>query len=300
MRRRRQAGQGLSLLVLGAALSGCRCRGDTNVGDKRAYACAEVPGRDAHVEIDLGDGKRLVRDGVRAALRGVPEDAPALVTSFEGAAATGSIDLAVPDGVAVVFVVGLGALPREVLSKALAALAKRVPLVVAAPGPADEVDVVRSAIADAGKRVVDGGEVRALAVAGLEVVVVPGSDDPSAIAEHGAGCVVRVEDVLALAQRLGPRVGGKARVALVYAAPSRDPAAPRANDALAEVSAWLVAGPLDRDGAVELALPPGAPPPMLPLPRATAPRTTSTPGLVPPGFVLLKGDAGVVHLRRNG
>ena len=68
----------------------------------------------------------------------------------------------------------------------------------------------------------------------------------------------------------------------------------------AEVSAWLVGGPLDRDGAVELALAPGAAPPLLPIPRAVAPRTTSTPGLVPPGFVLLEARGGIVQMKRVG
>lgn len=299
MRRRRHQGQVLALALAAALCSGCRCKGDTKVGDKRAFACAEVPSRDAHDETDLGDGKRLVRDGVRAVLRGVPDDAPAVVTSFDGASSA-ALDLAVPSGASAVFVVGLGRLPREPLAAALTALAKKAPLVVAVAGPEDEVDLVRAAIADAGKRVVDGGVVRALAIANLEIVVVPGSDDPSMIADHGRGCVVRIDDVRALSAKLGARVGGKPRVALVYAAPSRDPQNPRAADALGEVSAWLVGGPLDRDGAVELSIPPGTPAPLLPVPRATAPRTTSTPGLVPPGYLLLRAEGGIVQLKREG
>ncbi|MBI2391476.1 MAG: hypothetical protein HYV09_17940 [Deltaproteobacteria bacterium] len=294
MRRRRQEGRLLIALAL-AAVSGCRCKGETKIGDKRAFACAEVPSKDVHDEIDLGDGKRLVRDGVRAVLRGVPEDQPALITSFEGGAA----DVPVPVGVAAVFVVGLGRLPREPLGKALGAIAAKAPLVVALAGPEDEVDLVRGAIADAGKRVVDGGVVRALSIANLEIVSVPGSDDPSSIAEHGRGCVVRPEDVRALAGKLGPASKDRPRIAVVYAAPSRDPARPLANDPLTDVGAWLVGGPLDRDGAVELALPPGAPPPLLPVPRAAAPRTTSTPGVIPAGYLLLRGDGGVVQLRRE-
>lgn len=306
MRGRRHEGQVLALALAAALFPGCRCRGDTKVGDKRAFACAEVPSRDAHEETDLGDGKRLVRDGVRAVLRGVPEDAPVLVTSFEGASEGaaggpgGVVELAIPKDVAAVFVVGLGRLPREPLARSFEALAKKAPLVVVVPGPEDEVDLVRAAIADSGKRVVDGGVVRALAAANLEVVVVPGSDDPSAIAEHGHGCVVRAEDVKALAAKLGARAQGRPRVALVYAAPSRDPQNPRANDALSEVSAWLVGGPLDRDGAAELTLPAGSPAPLLPVPRATSPRTTSTPGLVPPGWLLLRAEGGAVQIKREG
>jgi len=314
VRRHRQEGRLLILALAAALSSGCRCKGDTKVGDKRAFACAEVPSRDTHEETDLGDGKRLVRDGVRAIVRGVPDDAPTVVTSFEGATgATDSeggsagvlparrpIELPVPNGVAAVVVVGLGRLAREPLAAALSALAKKAPLVVAVAGPEDEVDFVRAAIADAGKRVVDGGVVRALAISNLELVVVPGSDDPSSIAEHGRGCVVRVEDVRALASKLGPPVQGKPRVALVHAAPSRDPQKPMANDALNDVTAWLVGGPLDRDGAVELAIPPGVSAPLLPVPRTTAPRTTSTPSLVPPGFLLLRGDGGILLIKRVG
>lgn len=299
MRRRRQReGQVLTLALAAALSSGCRCRGDTKIGDKRAFACAEVPSRDGHEEIDLGDGKRLVRDGVRAVIRGVPDDAPAVITSFEGA--SGPVDVPVPNGTAAVFVVGLGRLAREPLTAALSAVAKKAPVVVAVAGPEDEVDLVRAAIVDAGKRVVDGGVFRAFAIANLELVVVPGSDDPSAIAEHGRGCVVRLDDVRALSQKLGARAQGKPRVAVVYAAPARDPQNPRANDGLGEVSAWLVGGPLDRDGAVELSIPPGAPAPLLPVPRATAPRTTSTPGLVPPGYLLLRADGGILQVKREG
>lgn len=286
----------LALFVVAALSAGCRCKGDTKVGEKRAFACAEVPSRDAHDEVDLGEGKRLVRDGVRASIKGVPDDAPVAVTSFEG----GAGEPALPSNVGAVFVVGLGRLPREALAQALSSLAKKVPVVVAVAGPEDEVDLVRAAIADAGKRVVDGGVIRAFSLGGLEVVTIPGSDDPSTIAEHGRGCVVRAEDVRALSQKLGPRAPNRPRVALVYAAPGRDPGNPRANDALAEVSAWLVGGPLDRDGAVELALAPGAAPPLLPIPRAVAPRTTSTPGLVPPGFVLLEARGGIVQMKRVG
>lgn len=295
MRRRRQEGRLLIALALSAAVSGCRCKGETKIGDKRAFACAEVPSKDAHDEIDLGDGRRLVRDGVRAVLRGVPEDQPVLITSFDGGAA----EVPVPSGVAAAFVVGLGRLPREPLAKALGAIAAKTPVVVALAGPEDEVDLVRGAIGDAGKRVVDGGVVRALSIANVEVVSVPGSDDPSSIAEHGRGCVVRAEDVRALASKLGPPSKERPRVAVVYAAPSRDPARPLASDALTDVGAWLVGGPLDRDGAVELALPAGAPAPLLPVPRAAAPRTTSTPGLIPRGFLLLRADGGVIQIRRE-
>jgi hypothetical protein len=311
VQRRHQEGRLLILALAAALSSGCRCKGDTKVGDKRAFACAEVPSRDAHEEIDLGEGKRLVRDGVRAVLRGVPDDAPAVVTSFDETRGDGtwgdatkvgegavSLDLPVPSGAAAVFVVGLGRLPREPLGRALGALAQKAPLVVAVAGPEDEVDLVRGAIADAGKRVVDGGVVRSLAVSNLELVSVPGSDDPSAIAEHGRGCLVRFDDVRALANKLGPHPQGKPRVALVYAAPSRDPQKPMANDALTEVTAWLVGGPLDRDGAAELAIPPGVPAPLLPIPRASAPRTSSTPGLVPAGFLLLRGDGGILQIKQ--
>lgn len=281
------------LLSIVVSLAGCRCRGETKVGEKRAFACAEVPSKDAHQELELGDGKKLVRDGVRARVQGVADDAAVAVTSFEGGAA----DLAIPSGTAAVFVVGLGGLSREKLAAALTATSKRVPLVVAVMGPEDEVDVARNAIADAGSRVVDGGVVRAFALAGLELVTIPGSDDPASLADHGRGCVVRPEDTRALAQKLGAAT--RPRVALVYAAPSRDPSRPLANDALTGVSTWLVGGPIDSDAPPELAIAKGAYAPSIAVPRAAKPRTSSTPGVTPPGMLLLRADGTTVQLRRE-
>jgi hypothetical protein len=290
----RRSRQGLIALCVVVALSaGCRCRGETKVGEKRAFACAEVPSKDTHQEIDLGDGKKLIRDGVRASVRGVPEEAAVAITSFEGGAA----DLAVPSGTAAVFVVGLGGLSRDKLATALTATSKRVPLVVAVMGPEDDVQVARSAISDAGARVVDGGVVRVFALAGLELVTVPGSDDPASLAEHGRGCVVRAEDTRALAQKLGPKI--KPRVAVVYAAPSRDPARPLANDAIPEVSTWVVGGPLDSDAPPELSVTQGAFAPSIAVPRASKPRTSSTPGLTPPGMLLARADGTTIQLRRE-
>lgn len=264
----------LGLLI---ATNGCRCRGE-KVGDKRAVACAEVPSKDSHVETDLGSSKRLIRDGVRATIRGVAEETPIAVTSFEGGAA----DVAAT--ASAIFVIGLGALARNDLASALTTLAKRAP-VIAVMGPADDVDVARAAIADA--NVIDGSVVRAFAIAGLEVVTIPGSDDPASLPEHGRGCLVRAADVKALAGKLSK---GRPRVALVYAAPSRDPARPVATDGLPDVAAWIVGGPLDRDPLGELTLPPGARAPMIPSPRALAARTTSSPGVVAPGYVLVRAD----------
>jgi len=293
--RTRTRTRGFHLAVLAAALAfaGCRCKGETKVGEKRAFACAEVPSKDEKKELDLGDGKRLIRDGVRASVRGLADDAPVAITSFDGGAA----ELAVPAGTGALFVVGLGGLPRDVLARSLTAMSKRVSLVVAVMGPEDEVDVARSAIADAGPRVVDGSSVRAFALAGLELVTVPGSDDPASLAEHGRGCVVRVEDVKALAQKLGAR--GRPRVALVYAAPSRNSARPLANDALASVSAWLVGGPLDDDAPEELAIPEGGRAPLIAIPRATLPRTSSNPGVTPPGMIMLRAEGTTVQLKRE-
>jgi hypothetical protein len=275
------------------AFAGCRCKGETKIGEKRAFACAEVPSKDAHEEIDLGDGKRLIRDGVRVTVRGVTEDAPVAITSFEGGAA----DLSVPSGTSAVFVIGLGGLSREALAKALTATSKRVPLVVAVMGPEDEVDLARAAIGDAGARVVDGGSLRAFSLAGLEIVTVPGSDDPASLAEHGRGCVIRPEDTRALMQKLGAH--SRPRVALVYATPSRDPARPLANDALTEVASWFVGGPIDSDAPSELAIAQGSHAPLIAIPRARAPRTSSTPGLTPPGMLLLRAEGTTVQFKRD-
>ncbi len=291
---RRRGEQVLVALAFSVSVfAGCRCKGETKVGEKRAFACAEVPSRDSHQEVDLGDGKRLIRDGVRASVRGVADDAAVAITSFDG----GAGDLAVPSGTSAVFVVGLGGLPRDALAAALTALSKRAPLVVAVMGPEDEVDLARGAIGDAGARVVDGGAIRAFALAGLEIVTVPGSDDPASLADHGRGCVIRPEDTRALMQKLGAHA--KPRVALVYSAPSRDPARPLATDAITEVSAWLVGGPLDSDAPADLAIAQGARAPLIPVPRAQRPRTSSTPGLTPAGFILLRADGTTVQLKRE-
>jgi hypothetical protein len=290
---RRRGEQGLALVLCALSLAGCRCKGETKIGEKRGFACAEVPSKDAHRELDLGDGKRLIQDGVRASIRGVPDDAAIAITSFDGGAA----DVALPNGFSAVFVVGLGALPRDALAAALTATSKRAPLVVAIMGAGDEVDLARGAISDAGVRVVDGGAIRAFAVAGLEVVTVPGSDDPASLPDHGRGCVVRPEDVRALAQKVGARA--RPRVAIVYAAPTRDAARPLATDALPEVSAWMVGGPLDRDAPPELAIAQGSHAPLIPIPRARVSRTSSTPGLTPPGFLVLRASGTTIELKRE-
>lgn len=284
MRRGRQVALAALLTI-----SGCRCRGE-KVGDKRAVACAEVPSRDTHAELDLGDGKRLIRDGVRASLQGVANETPIAITSFEGGAA--DVD---PGAVSTIFVVGLGSLERKALAAALTTLTKRAALVVAVLGPADEVDVSRGAIADAGAHVVDGSTLRAFSMAGVEVVTVPGSDDAASLPENGRGCVVRADDVKALTQKLGPR--SRPRLALAYAAPSRDSTKPSAADALTDVQAWLIAGPLDRDAPSEQLIPPG-PPPLIAIPRLFAARTTSTPSVVAPGYILVRAEGQNIQLKR--
>lgn len=270
--------------------NGCRCRGE-KVGDKRALACAEVPSKSEHKELDLGEGRRLLRDGARATLTGTSAETPAAITSFEGGAA----DLTVPE-VSAVFVVGLGGLSRAALAPALTALSKRAP-VVAVMGPGDDVDGARAAMSDAGARVIDGSITRAFALAGVEIVTIPGSDDPASLAEHGRGCVVRADDVRALAQVLGPK--SKPRVSLVYAAPSRDPARPVATDALSDVTAVLVGGPLDRDAPSELAIAPREPVPMIAVPGAASARTTSSPGVIAPGYLLVRAEGANLMLKRE-
>ncbi len=277
-------------VALLTAANGCRCRGE-KVGDKRALACAEVASKSEHKELDLGEGRRLVRDGVRATISGASAEAPVAVTSFEGGAA----DLTLP-AVSAVFVVGLGGLPRDALAAALTALGKRAP-VVAVMGPGDDVDGARAAISDAGARVIDGSVARAFTLAGVELVTLPGSDDAASLADHGRGCVLRADDVRALAQLLGPK--SKPRVSLSYASPSRDPARPVATDALTDVTALLVSGPLDRDSPGELAIAPGAPVPLIPVPRARAPRTTSSPGVIAPGYLLVRAEGANLMLKRE-
>lgn len=261
------------------------------MGEKRAYACGEVPSRDSKSEIDLGDGKKLARDGVRAELRGVAVEAPLLLTSLDG----GRGGPSVPPGTAAVFVVGLGGLGREPLAEVLRATSKSAPLVVAIAGPEDEVDLVREAIADAGNRVVDGGVVRSFALAGLEAVTLPGSDDPAALGEHGRGCVLRDLDVKALAAKIG--AASKPRIVIAWAPPSRDKTRPLAADAIGPASAFFIGGPLDVDAAPDLDLPAGAPTPLIPVPRAIAPRTTSTPGLVPPGALRVRAAGTTIEVR---
>ncbi|MGZ3419818.1 MAG: hypothetical protein ACXWUG_31475 [Polyangiales bacterium] len=283
------------VLILGLVLAfgGCRRKGDTKVGEKRAYACGEVPSRDSKSEIDLGEGKKLVREGVRAELRGVSADAPMIVTSLDG----GRGGPAIPPGISAVFVVGLGGLQREPLAEVLRAISKSAPLVVAIAGPEDEVDLVREAIADAGTRVIDGGVVRAFAVAGLEAVTLPGSDDPAALGEHGRGCVLRESDVKALAAKIG--AAAKPRIVIAWAPPSRDKTRPLAADAIGAASAFFIGGPLDVDAAPDLDLPAGSPAPLIPVPRASAPRTTSTPGLVPPGSLRIRAAGTTLEVRSN-
>ncbi len=277
----------LALLACSVAASGCRCgKGETKIGEKRAFACAEVPSKDAKSEVDLGDGKRLVRDGVRVELRGVAPDAPVAVLSFDG----GASELALSPDLAAVFVVGLGALPREPLARALGALAKKVPLVVVVAGPEDEIDQVRAALADGGPRVVDGGVLRIFALAGLELVTLPGSDDPSTLPDHGRGCVLRRDDAQALAAKLGISPPQRPRLVLSWAAPSRGKDRPVAADALSNVTGWIIAGPLDRDVPAELVVAAGASSVLVPTPRASIPRTTSTPSLVPPGWLVVRAD----------
>jgi hypothetical protein len=273
------------------ACASCRRKGDTKVGEKRAYACGAVPSGDSKSEIDLGDGKKLARDGVRAELRGVAADAPLLITSLDG----GRAGPKVPPGAAAVFVVGLGGLGREPLAEILRATSKAVPLVVATAGPEDEVDLVREAIGDAGNRVVDGGVIRSFALAGLEAVTLPGSDDPASLGEHGRGCVLRELDVKALAAKIG--AASKPRIVIAWAPPSRDKSRPLAADAIGAASAFFIGGPLDVDAAPELDLPAGSPPPLIPVPRAVSPRTTSTPGLVPPGALRVRATGTTVEVR---
>jgi hypothetical protein len=290
---RRHGYREVLILALVLASGACRRKGDTKVGEKRAYACGEVPSRDSKSEIDLGEGKKLVRDCVRAELRGVPAEAPLLVTSLDGGKGAPQI----PAGVSAVFVVGLGGLHREPLAEILRAASKSAPLVVAVAGPEDEIDLVREAIADAGSRVVDGGVIRAFSLAGLEAVTLPGSDDPAALGEHGRGCVLRESDVKALAAKIGAAT--KPRVVVAWAPPSRDKSRPLAADSIGAASAFFIGGPLDVDAAPDLDLPAGAPVPLLPIPRATAPRTTSTPGLVPPGALRVRATGTTIEVRSS-
>ncbi len=304
MSSRARAAAAVALAASLAAAPSCRCRGKASVGDKQGYSCAEVPAKDAHEETDLGGGLKLVRDGVRADVRGLPADAFAAVTSFE----TGIAPLAVPapgaPTPAIVFVVGLGGvagLDRPALAGGLAAMAQRTSLVVAVAGPGDDLDVVRAAIADAGKRVVDGAIYRAFRVGGAEIVTLPGADDPPAIPEHGRGCVLRLEDARALAQKLG--VASAPRVVVAWSAPARDAAHPSPADALPGVAAWLVAGPADDAWASPLEIGSAAPSasaslaPIVAAPRARTARTTSAPARIAPGALSIHVENGTLVLR---
>jgi hypothetical protein len=308
--RQARAAALLALALAIAAAPSCHCRGKASVGDKQGYSCAEVPAKDAHEETDLGGGLKLVRDGVRGEVRGLPADAFAAVTSFETGVAP--IGFGTP-GPSIVFVVGLGGvagLDRGSLAAGLSMLAQRAALVVAVAGPADDLDVVRAAIADAGKHVVDGAIVRALRVGGVELVSLPGGDDPPAIPDHGRGCVLRLEDARALALKLG--AASVPRVAIAWSAPSRDAARPSPADAIPGVSAWLVAGPADDAWASPLEIGPAplasasagvvAPPaptlaPIVAAPRARTARTTSAPARIAPGATSIRVENGVLVLR---
>jgi len=258
-----------------ACLGACRRKGNATVGDKRAFTCAEVERKDSHEEIDLGSGKKLVRDGVRAELRGAAADAPVLVTSIDG-----GVSRLDPQNAALVVVVGLGALDRPTLSSALGALAKNGALVVAVAGPQDDVEIVRGAIVDAGAHVVDGGVVRAIVHAGIELVTLPGSDDPHSLAEHGRGCVLRADDLAALVGKLGRVGAGRARIVASYSAQKLD--------AIPDVSAWLVAGPYDFDAPEDVRLAAGMPPVRIAIPRMRVARTTSIPATIPAGGALVR------------
>jgi hypothetical protein len=303
----------LALASAAAVTPSCRCRGKASVGDKQGYACAEVPSKDAHDEVDLGAGRKLVRDGVRAEIRGLAADAQAIVTSFE----TGVAPVALPAGPGqsdlVVVVAGLGGVDRGSLAAGLSTIAQRAVLVIAVAGPGDDLDVVRAAIGDAGKRVVDGAVVRAVRVGGVELVTLPGGDDPPALPEHGRGCVLRPDDARALAQKLGPAAAPRAIVA--WSAPGRDPAHPTPADLVPDATVWLVAGPADDAwgsplelGASASAAPPASSAsssptpaalraPIVPVPRARTPRSTSAPARVAPGFVTLRVENGALVLR---
>jgi hypothetical protein len=263
-----------------------------------------------------------VRDGVRAELRGLPADAPTLVTSLEG----GRADLPpLPLGeiAAVVVVVGLGALDRSELTSAFRGFLQRGAVMMAVAGPQDDVEAVRGALGDVGKRALDGSLVRALVVGGVEVVALPGSDDASSLADHGRGCVLRAGDARALSARLGGARVGRPRVVASWSAPGRDPSAPVAADFVGEASAWLIGGPLDHDAPAEtiIVLPTadavssaagassttadvggvngngtrGTPPPLLPIPRANVARTTTTPGVIPRGAVVIRTRDGALQ-----
>lgn len=293
--RRARGAAALALVASLAAAPSCRCRGKTSVGGKQGYACAEIPAKDVHEETDLGDGRRLVRDGVRAELKGLADGAFAAVTSFE----TGVAPVSFASAPAVVFVAGLGGLDRGSLAAGFSNLAQRVGLVVVVAGPGDDLDAVRAAIADAGKRVVDGATVRALRVGGVELVTLPGGDDPPAIPEHGRGCVLRLEDARALGLKLGaPAIP---RVLVTWTAPGRDPSRPSPADLVPGVSAWLVAGPADDEWSAPLEIPVGASasiaPPIVPTPRARTPRTTSAPARIGPGAVTVRVENGAIVLR---
>ena len=274
--------------LLSSVVFGCGRKGQTSLGDKRAYTCGEVPSKDVHEETDLGSGRRLVRDGVRAEVRGVGNDTAVAVTSLDG----GPAALEGNDALGAIMVIGLGALDRPTTASALAELSRRAPVVVAIAGPQDDVDVVRAAIGDAGARVVDGGVVRALIVSGMELVALPGSDDASSLADHGRGCVLRDADVRALFAKLGRATAGRPRVVVTYVAPMREPKTPSQPDAMVDVVAFLVGGPFDGDAAQELSVAPGAPSPVIGVPRLRAARTTSAPARISPGGLLLRVVAG--------
>jgi hypothetical protein len=307
-------------LLIGTA--GCRCRGTTKVGDRRAFTCAELPSeKDARETRDLGGGLSASREGFRVAIRGAPEAAILAFTSLEGegeleeaanpspVAPSASASTNAPSSVSssaapkasaggassgsevaptIRWVVGLGRRSSGELGRALSRLAKDVGALVVVAGPSDDWESARATIATLGPRVLDGSLARVVTVGGVEVVAFPGSDDPSSLAKDDRGCVLRVDDVKALAARLGPADPARPRVVVAWSRPSRGSGATvAALDAWPPPRMWLVAGPLDDDLPEIARWAPDASPPLLPVPRAFAPRTGSRGSFVAPGEVRL-------------
>jgi hypothetical protein len=311
-----------TLLVLGgAAALGLACRGSEKVGDKRGYACAEVSTKDDRAEIELG-GAKLVRVGPRGELAVGPGAAIA-VASLEGGPPLDLDRVKPPPEVAIAFLVGLGGLPRAALVEILRALSQAAPIVVV-PGPRDEPEVVRAAAKEF-PRVIDGTVLRALVATtgegatGIEIVTMPGADDPASLSDHGRGCVLREIDARTLAGRLGPPARGRPRIVVSYGSPARTsstagpptgteqgktaldafhlpPPDPSADDHRG-IAGWIVAGPVDTDAVDALVLADGASAPRIPMPRLGTPRTTSAPAVVPPGWLLLDAREGAVGMR---
>lgn len=299
-RRRVVAGVAAALLVGVVALTVRRWRRTTSVGDRRALVCAEIAPARSVDEVKLANGKLLRRVGPAGELVGEGDAAAVAITSLDGSVGVARwTGAAIEPPPSLLVVAGLGARTRAQLDAAIAGIRAIAPAIVLVAGPEDDVDEVREAITDAGRGVVDGGLWRSLRVGAIELVFVPGSDDPSELPDHGRGCASKSDDGAALQAALGPGRGGH-RIVVAHAAPHAA-TAPGLVDGLASVEAWIASGPIDADFPDPISIVAGSTEPALrlPAPRLDRARTTSTPGVVAAGFVLARVEGGALTLRHR-